>query len=251
MFFILSKILALFFMPITWIVLLAGLGFFWKRYAKSLRKFSFLLLVIFTNPLLMDMVNNAWEVPIVLDDDLEDHKLAIVLGGYASYDTNAERISFRFGSDRFSQGLRLLQTKKVDRLMICGGSGFVTAPELKEGLFVAQYLDEIGVPKRKIILETDSRNTHENAVNAKAMLDDLKMSKKPVVLVTSGFHMPRAMACFKKQGIEVVPFSTEPMAKPIAFSADAFIPNPMVLAFWNVLFHEWVGYASYWVMGYV
>ncbi len=251
MFFILSKILSLFFMPITWIVLLAGLSFIWKRRSKPLRALSFALLLVFTNPILMDAVNNSWEVPIIVDDDLENHKLAIVLGGYASYDTNAERISFRFGSDRFNQGLRLLQTKKVDRLMICGGSGFVTAPELKEGLFVAEYLDEIGIPKRKIILETDSRNTHKNAVNARVMLEELKLTEQPIVLITSGFHMPRAVACFEKQGVQVVPFSTEPMSKPLRFSADALIPNPMVLAYWNVLFHEWVGFASYWIMGYV
>lgn len=193
-----------------------------------------------------------WETELVTDAELDEYQAGVLLGGFSSYDEDHDRITFRFTADRFMQAHRLLETGKVDRLVVSGGSGYVTRPDLKEGLFVAEYLDEINVPKRKILLDAESRNTHENALNTAALLKENGLEGETVVLVTSAFHMPRAKACFEKAGIEVVPFPTDPIASERLWYPDyLLLPSASVLAHWNVLIHEWVGYVSYWFMGYV
>ncbi|GAB5539932.1 MAG: YdcF family protein [Salibacteraceae bacterium] len=226
------------------------LSLVWQRHVKVLQRAAVVVLLIFSNPWLQQMVSNAWEVPITYDSELPDVEVGVVLGGYAAYDTASERISFRFGGDRINQGIKLLQTKQVDRLILSGGSGFVTRPDLKEALYVADYLDDIKVPMRKVWIESESKNTNENAINTKRLLTDKGLENESVLLITSGFHMPRAIACFEKQGMKVIPYSVDSRVSRNYSIAD-LIPSVEVLSYWNVLIHEWVGYISYWVMGYV
>lgn len=223
----------------------------WRKYRIQLLKTSIILLILFTNPLIIGFVSNFWEVPITLDKDLERYEVGAVLGGFSQYDTLTARISFNQSADRFNQGLRLLELNVIDKMMICGGSGYVLDPNLKESVYTSVYLNEINVPSEKLLFEYDSRNTHENAMHAAEMLRSQVRNKTPILLITSGYHMRRSLACFKKQGIVAVPYSTNSMISHDNFTPDMILPNANVLAHWNTLIHEWVGYVSYWVMGYV
>lgn len=251
MFFALSKILSFLVMPISWIFLAFLVSFFWKRQSKKLRIMGIVMLFLFSNPLIIEIVNNSWEPAILLDEEIPEAKVGVVLGGFSSYDTSAQRITFRFGSDRFNQGIWLLQTKKIDQLVLSGGSGLLLLPELRESVYASKYAHEIGIPMRKVLIESESRNTRENAIETKKLLETEGLSKEPILLITSGYHMPRAMACFEKQGLNVIPYCAESYRSEFDIGLASFIPNPMILAHWNVLMHEWLGYASYWAMGYV
>jgi uncharacterized SAM-binding protein YcdF (DUF218 family) len=251
MFFILSKILSFLILPLSWVFLLVAVSFMWKKHSKKFRLSAIVILFLFSNPLLIREVNRMWEVPVTVDRDLDDYDYGVVLGGYASYDTLTERTTFRFAGDRFNQGLRLLEMKKIDQLILSGGSGYITRPDLRESLFIAQFLDDINVPKSKIIIESESRNTRENAINTKQILAEQKAETKPILLITSGYHMRRAVACYQKEGINVIPYTTDPMSGENQVTLDLFLPNAQALAFWNVLMHEWMGYVSYWIMGYI
>ena len=55
----------------------------------------------------------------------------------------------------------------------------------------------------------------------------------------------------QKEGINVIPYTTDPMSGENQVTLDLFLPNAQALAFWNVLMHEWMGYVSYWIMGYI
>ena len=74
------------------------------------------------------------------------------------------------------------------------GNDVMEAPVLK------LYLEKIGIPGYDILLESKSRNTHENAVNMKSMLDQSFPGGK-FLLISSGWHLRRATACFIKEGI--------------------------------------------------
>lgn len=251
MFFFLSKILSFLLMPTSWIVVLFLVSFIWKKRAKSLRIAGISLFFLFTNPLLFYTVNSGWGTPTVSSEDLPDFEVGVVMGGFAGYDTVTNRVVFGNGTDRFNQGLHLLQTKKIDRLILSGGSGFLTIPELKESIYAGKYADEIGIPMRKVWIESNSRNTHENAIETKKILKEKNLLSEPVLLITSSYHMKRSMACFKKQGINAIPFSVESMSSDLTITADAFVPSPNVLMLWHVLMHEWIGYFSYWLLGYI
>jgi len=56
-----------------------------------------------------------------------------------------------------------------------------------------------GIPAAQILMETKGLNTHEEAVNVRTLLGDAAL-REPVVIVTSEFHMRRALLCFRKQG---------------------------------------------------
>ena len=71
-------------------------------------------------------------------------------------------------------------------------------------LVVMEMLD---VPATAVTLETNSRNTYENALYSHPLLEEL--GSQEILLVTSAVHMPRAVAIFEKQGIHVLPIPTD------------------------------------------
>jgi len=223
-----------------------------KRQANKYKWASFILLLFFSNTFILNEVNRAWEVPPILDQNLSHYSAIVVLGGFSHFDTLDNRLSFGHSSDRFLQGLRLVQNGTADQMIISGGSGLMLAPELKESIFVERYLSEIKVDLDKIWIESDSKNTKENALFTAALLKEKKLDQSPILLCTSGYHMRRSIACFEKAGLTVVPYSADFAAgRRDAWLEQLLIPNAYTLAYWNVLIHEWIGYTSYWVMGYV
>jgi uncharacterized SAM-binding protein YcdF (DUF218 family) len=252
MFFFLSKILTFLFMPFSWVLLLLLVSLFWKKKAKQLRWASLVVLLFFSNTFILQEVNRWWEVPVTLDSELEEYPVVVVLGGFSTYDTLANRVAFRESGDRLFQGLRLLQNGTVDHMIISGGSGSVTRPELRESLFAGEYLNEIGIPKRKVWLESESQNTKQNAEYSAAILKEHALENETILLCTSGYHMRRSIACFEKQGLKVIPYSTDSKVGERNFwLPDIILPSAYALAYWQVLFHEWVGFISYKIMGYI
>ena len=139
-------------------------------------------------------------------------------------------------------------TKKI---IFTGGSGSIEFPEKKEGIYVKKYLSSIHVPDSAMIFESESKNTYENAVYTKKILDSLNL-KGNFLLVTSGYHMPRAMAVFKKAGFtNLSPYITNRSSGLRRFTFDhLFIPNPGALIGLDMLIHEWIGYLTYKLKGY-
>ena len=72
---------------------------------------------------------------------------------------------------------------------------------------MANILTTVGVPREALWLEPVSRNTYENAVETRKILEHQGISR--IILVTSALHMPRAYAVFAKTGLDVIPASTD------------------------------------------
>jgi uncharacterized SAM-binding protein YcdF (DUF218 family) len=254
MFFYLSKILAFLISPIVWIFALLVYSFFTKveGRAKKLRIIAVVMLYLFSNPFLVDEGFRAWE-PVTPDWDIMTTKFdaAIVLGGIGDVDLRLKKINFGASADRLLQTLKLYHQGKVKKIIYTGGSGSVEFPEKKEGLFVQKYLHQIQFPDTALIVESESRNTYENAVFTKKILDSLKIKGK-FLLVTSGFHMNRSLAIFKKAGYEnIFPYVTNRSSGIRRHTPDhLFIPNAGALLGSDLLIHEWVGYLIYKIRGY-
>jgi uncharacterized SAM-binding protein YcdF (DUF218 family) len=71
---------------------------------------------------------------------------------------------------------------------------------------MASILEMIGVPSNALWLQTLSQNTHEDAVYSLELLK--QKGVKNILLVTSAMQMPRAMALFRNQGVEIIPAPT-------------------------------------------
>jgi uncharacterized SAM-binding protein YcdF (DUF218 family) len=72
---------------------------------------------------------------------------------------------------------------------------------------MASILTAIGIPEEALWLETTSQNTYENALYSKEILSENEIER--ILLVTSAMHMPRSVALFEKQGIEVIPIPVD------------------------------------------
>jgi uncharacterized SAM-binding protein YcdF (DUF218 family) len=91
------------------------------------------------------------------------------------------------------------------RFVIASGGALRKGPA--ETYAMAALLTAWGVPQEAIILETASRNTYENAINSKRLLEAHGLHQ--VLLVTSALHMPRALALFRALGIDAGPAPTD------------------------------------------
>jgi len=254
MFFYLSKLLAFLIAPVVWVFLLLIYSFITKieSRAKKLRIAAVLILYLFSNPFLVDEGFRAWE-PVTPDWDLMDTKYdaAIVLGGIGDVDLRLQKINFGHSADRLLQTLQLYHQGRIKKIIFTGGSGSIEFPEKKEGIFVHKYLRNIQIPDSALIVEAQSKNTYENAVFTKIILDSLNVNGN-YLLVTSGFHMRRAMAIFKKAGYEnIFPYVTNRSSGVRRKTFDhLFIPNSGALFGADLLIHEWVGYLIYKLRGY-
>ncbi|MBI4944995.1 MAG: YdcF family protein [Bacteroidetes bacterium] len=254
MFFIISKILSFLFIPVTWIFILLVIAIILKnpkRKNKSLLA-AVLLFYFFSNSFIMEEVNRVWEVPATSYKDLKTYDAGIILGGILDYDVKLDRMQFQRSADRLFQAVELYKTGVIKKIFFVGGSGSIEFYYLKEGMFVRRYLLLLGIPDKDIWIENESRNTHENAVGANEFLEKHEYTNGNFLLITSGSHMRRALACFEKVSLKVSPYSVDRRAGPIRrYTFDhLLIPNTGTLLDWASLIHEWIGMITYKIQGY-
>ncbi len=112
-------------------------------------------------------------------------------------------------ADRILHAARLYRAAKAPMIIVSGGNVFPQPGVKPESFYVAQLLQEWGVPKDAIITEGKSRNTYQNALESRQILNERDISK--ILLVTSALHMPRALAVFRSLGIDAIPAVTDVM----------------------------------------
>ncbi len=252
MFFILSKLLQFIINPVLWVVVLLFFSLFGKdeKFKKRYLTFALGLILFFSNAFIIDEFARAWEIPATRYESLKKYDAGIVLGGMMQYDKEYDRLQFYRGIDRLLQAVELYKRGVIKKIIFTGGSGIVLHPEKKEGPLVARYLLTLGVPEKDFLIESESNNTHENAVFTKAMLDKENL-RGDFLLITSAFHMRRSLGCFKKAGIHAESYSVDRYSGPRKFEIDhLFIPD--ISAFYNSsnLVHEIVGFITYKIVGY-
>lgn len=209
------------------------------------------LLFLFSNEFLFNEVEKKWETPPSTIDNGSTYDYAILLGGYSYYDTVYARIKFIETADRFCQTLQLYEQKKTKKILLTGGSGSILHQDETEADKAKTFLLSLNIPESDIVLDMTSRNTHENALNSAAYLKKHAPHAK-CLLVTSAQHMPRALGCFKKTGLNITPYSTNFLAFPRKYDIDILIlPKPYVVSRWEALIKEWIGYFTYKVTGYL
>ena len=254
MFFILSKILSIFSSPLTWVFAIFIWAWFTKLEVrkKKLRILGVGVLYFFTNSFIVDEFFRWHEQRDEITSTLnEKYDIAIVLGGFMTYDPMASLEGFHESSDRFLHAYKLMKQGDVDLVLLSGGSGSILRPEDREAELMRMFLLKIGEDREHFLFETESKNTRENAVNC-ALTIKKNRPKGKYLLITSGYHMPRAIKCFEKVGVPVTPYSVDHYVGERRFEPDyLFLPSVSALSRWNILIHEWIGTITYKMMGYV
>lgn len=259
MFYFLSKILFYVFMPLSLIIfgLLVSLLSKNIKYKKWGLSFSLLCIFVFGNGFLVNEGYLAWETPSVEPAKMKNtYDVGIILTGGMILNKQAtpSEIFTEKTADRFIQPLRLYKMGKIKKILISGGTvdHFIMKKDVSdETRKVAQLLEELGVKKADLILETNSRNTRENAVFTAKVLKLYPQVGNKLLLFTSAYHMRRAEGCFQKAGLEVDVFPTAFRSRVDSYTLDnLLIPREKNLHEAYDLIHELVGYVVYKILGY-
>jgi uncharacterized SAM-binding protein YcdF (DUF218 family) len=259
MFYFFSKTLYYLLTPAGWLVGTLLLAFFTKNANRRrwLTGIGLLVFWLLGNSLLVNELALQWECPPAPVPTDSTVTVAVVLtGGMVNTSKDVPDARFLLGreADRAGQALYLYKTGAVRKILISGGPGdlpFQRRPVSDEGQMTARFLITAGVRPGDIVLEGKSRNTHENALFSSRFLRD-RFQTNRCVLVTSGSHMRRAVACFRKENVVVTPFPGGFFSSRRSFEpAEYVFPHEQTFSDAYYLIREIVGYVVYWVMGYV
>lgn len=246
---ILSKIIYFLITPLTWLLVsVFTWAFSKKKKVKQIAKVSSIVIILFfSNTFIYKEALRLWEIPAVNKSEIKHHDVGIVLGGMFEYDNDAERLSIRRGGDRIWQAIDLYKAKKISKICIVGKHGNVIDRGLKEAEQLKVQLVEWGIPEIDIIIETESRNTNENAKFTAALFQQSYPHFDSFLLITSARHMKRAKASFENYEFEVTPFSTDQyVGEKRFYHWDEFIiPSAETFNGWFGLIKEVVGYVGY------
>ena len=252
MFFILSKILSFLTTPGFWVFILLVLALWKPHKRKKFLWWAFGVFYFFSNGMIINMCLRWWDwQKETLPPQTE---IAVVLGGYSSFNFETNQVEFNGSADRVMIPLQWYFNGNIKKIFLSGGSGELLKQTYSPQLKVAELLVRSGVKASDIIVEPKSRNTRENALFVANYVDSLNLDKSKMVLVTSAMHMRRSMGCFEKVGLNLSPYPVDYNSTSIwdkASFSSIFIPDMSALAGWNSLTHEWIGYISYKLMGYV
>lgn len=261
MFFLLSKTLDILLSPAVWIffLLLLALAVRSGRTRKRLAGTALLVFWIFSNPYLTGLVWRLYEAKPVPIKTLPRHDVAIVLGGFTNLSMEPhDRVYLSEAVDRLMHPLYLWRQGKVGSLIITGGSGLTDSSTFVTTEAASVYQVEQTCVGKAIPtwLEDKSRNTRENALNSRPLIDSLvaagQLPRNPrILLVTSGFHMRRAKGCYDRVGMAVTPFPVDFRLPEGGHNmAHVLVPSADALRKWEILLREIFGLLVYKAMGY-
>ncbi len=256
MFYFLSKTLDFLIMPIGLVFILLAYTLFtanrtrarWSAGAVTL------LLYVLCNTYLVNKAFRAWEyAPRDIAKVQSGHAIGVVLTGGMIKMPNLRSDHPGLGNhaDRFLQAYLLYKAGKIDKILISGATNLRTMKlGQDDGQQAARLLRQWGVPGEDIILETASRNTRENAVNSAKILQK-RFPGAPYILITSAFHLRRAVGCFNKAGVQVDTFPADFYGQALVPTLrNCLRPDPEIMGYAHFLWREWIGYATYKIMGY-
>lgn len=252
MFFILSKILLFLILPTTWLVALIFFAFLTKNEKQKKRAIAtFLaLFLILTNTFLTQFFVGKWEYPIQNIAETQEYEVGILLGGYTlEQKKNYDFTTLSNNGNRLIQTVELYASGKIKKIMLSGGNGMIGS-DFEEATSSLELLQKMGVPKADILFEKKSRNTYENAIYSAEILNK-KFSNEKFLLITSAFHQRRALACFRKQGLDCDAFSADIKSKTKTPVTNFITPDSENIALWQLTIKEIVGYLTYKIKGYL
>ena len=219
--FLFKKLLSglLFPLPVSIELLAAGLSLLWFTRRQKAGK------VIATTGLALLMLSSNWSFSTWVMSSLEDRyppvmkaaavsaqvssppKFVVVLASGFTFDPSLPSIA-QLGATtlaRLAEGIRIYRQVPGSKIIVSGGKVFSPAPVAQA---MAKTAEGLGVNPQDLLLEMKSMDTAEEARLLKPIVGE-----EPFVLVTSAWHMPRAMALFRHAGLHPLPDPTDYLAE--------------------------------------
>jgi len=183
------------------------------------------------------------------DPVLENITGIIVLGGGFEGAINLARGGYELNDsgDRFVEAAILARRFPDARLIISGGNGSVMLAGEGDADTAPRLLEALGVERSRIELENQSRDTYENALMTRRLVEPRPGERW--LLVTSAFHMPRSVNLFRKAGFEVIPWPVD--YKTSGMEGVGLAEDNVIDSMRNTTLglREWIGLLAYWLTG--
>jgi uncharacterized SAM-binding protein YcdF (DUF218 family) len=249
LFFVASKIFWMFLSPFAALLIATLIGVLWSkgRFARGGRAIALAAILVLITAALTPL-------GLILDSRLEDRFPApppdlpppmgiIVLGGAINGPISKARGQVAGEEiERVVEAAILARRYPAAKIVFSGGSGSLFDSDSTEAPEARKLLIDLGVDPQRITLEDKSRNTDENARFTAAIVHP--EPSEPWLIVTSAFHMPRAIGLFRKAGFDAIAY---PVAYRTPWTWD-FDPARNLRIF-GIAAHEWIGLLTYWLTG--
>jgi uncharacterized SAM-binding protein YcdF (DUF218 family) len=254
MFFILSKTVSFFLLPSNVLIAIAVAGVVllftrWRRAGQRLMVTGIVLLVLVGFLPVWAILEHGlesrfppWDPGRGAPDGI------VVLGG--AIDPVLSRIygttQVIESAERITVIAELARDYPKARIIFSGGDGSLSGNAGSEADYLYPILDTFGVPRTRVELEGRSRNTYENAAFSKVLAKPKPGERW--LLVTSAWHMPRAVGCFRRAGFPVEAYPVDwHVAPELHLSLSRRFGAG--LSGVDTVVHEYIGLVAYWISG--
>ncbi|MDO9546346.1 MAG: YdcF family protein [Pelolinea sp.] len=264
MFIFLSKLLPLFVYPLGLVSVLLLLALAARNNARARSGLIIAAVAVlwlssttgFSNLLARSL---EWRYPS--PQEIPSADVIVVLGGGTEPAASPRpSVEVNGAGDRVLYAASLYKSGKAGHILLSGGNiSFLNEGSTTPAEDMASILTEIGIPEEALWLETESQNTYENALFSKDILAENGIER--ILLVTSALHMPRSVALFEKQGLEVIPIPVDftitedetPQNRSDLFLGKiiAVIPQASNLSLTTNAMKEYIGFFIYRLQGWL
>jgi uncharacterized SAM-binding protein YcdF (DUF218 family) len=254
-FFTLSKVLGFFALPTNFLISLGLLGIIllftrFTRMASWLIVTSVVLLAIAG----LSPLGNVLILPLEQRFPLWDPSRGppdgiVMLGGVIMPQVSLQRgsIAFEEGAARFVATVELARRYPNARIVISGGSSSLIYDDGPEAGVAVREFEALGIPHDRISAEEQSRNTIENAVFSRLIANPQPGERW--ILVTSAFHMPRAIAVFRAADFPIEAYPVDYRTRGPIDAVRPFDVMSIGLRRTDTALHEWLGLLGYRLTG--
>jgi uncharacterized SAM-binding protein YcdF (DUF218 family) len=245
-------LLSLLVYPLSLSLLLAVLALLlwrWRRASASLLGVSIVWLYACSTALVADFLMAS------LEDDFRPKAMSVVpkadaivvLGGATRGDTYwSSMADLNAAADRLTHAVSLYKAKKAPLVLLSGGS---TTGSRSEAEQLRDYMVLMGLPDRALLMERQSLDTQQNARYSALILQGRDVRR--ILLVTSAYHMSRAVPLFERQGFEVIPAPTDYQRLVGIPAVPRWLPTADDLWRSTAAIKEYVGFLYYRAQGWL
>ncbi|MEI8186652.1 MAG: YdcF family protein [Chlorobiaceae bacterium] len=171
----------------------------------------------------------------------------VVLSGMLRNVDGAPLGEWNDAADRFDGGIELIKSGKAPVIVFTRGQLPWEPDKIPEGELLSKRAILLGVPQKMIRLTGVVGNTAEEAVATWRLLGFKKGDLKSIILVTSAYHMPRALLLFERVGFKVVPFRVDYQTGDTSeLKVLSYLPNGGSLEESERALREMIGWLYYW-----
>jgi len=205
-----------------------------------------------TSPVAVNALIAMQEQPYATMGECSAGSHLILLGGGVDSRVQSAQDFYRMQPATFvraSLASTIAQAEPELRIIVAGGA----LRDVAEADVIGGYLGSLGLSEPRLILESNSANTRENAVNVSRILANEEVTG-PVRLVTSALHMHRALKTFERvfddTDLVLCPVATDVkgLLNPAAY---AWMPQTTTLVKFDLLLHEVVALVVYRLRGWM